>query len=88
MNKALSPLGHTSILQIVVVVVFNFIFFFIPGPDVSQFNAEKYTKEYVRRGNRICNPAAGSSSTYDRRSGSSDGDVTTSAELVSKIFAN
>lgn len=67
-----------------------FLFFFISGPKVSQLNVEQFTREYiVARRNRVCNPAVGSTSTYDRRSSASsgsDGEVPTSAELVSKLF--
>ena len=61
---------------------------FISGPKAFQLDAEQYTKEYIGRGNRICNPPVGSTSTFDRRSSDSDRDDEnpTSAELVSKLF--
>ena len=64
------------------------ILIFISGPKVFQFDAERYTIEYIGKGNRICNPPVGSTSTFDRRSSDSDRDDEnpTSAELVSKVF--
>merc|ERR1712029_331755 len=35
------------------------------GPRVSQLNVEQYTIEYIGKGNLICNPPVGSTSTFD-----------------------